>query len=37
MSAKVDQLLYHREELCMEENLPNSPQVFLDEYVVQTD
>ena len=37
MSAKVDQLLHHREELCMEENSPNSLQVFLDEFVVPTD
>jgi len=27
MSAKVDQLLHHREELCMEENSANSPQL----------
>lgn len=37
MSAKVDQLLHHREELCMEENSSNSPQVFLDEFVIPTD
>ena len=37
MDAKVDQLLHYREELCLEETLPNSSQVFFKiSYVVMT-
>lgn len=28
MEAKVEQLLHHRDELAMEENLPDSSQVL---------